>query len=169
MQLMPETWAEMRARLALGNDPFDVRDNMFAGVAYLRKLHDRYGWPGALAAYNAGPARYDMYRSAGVPLPPETRAYMARLSEVARGVDGPNAFPTEAQKRVEWTQAPLFVVNADVRSASPTTPIRRSERAVEPHEIGDVDVAQTAPGMFVGSRTEVPGAPYSGIFVVTTR
>jgi soluble lytic murein transglycosylase-like protein len=55
MQLMPTTWAELRAQLQLGADPFNPRDNILAGAAYLRDLHDRYGSPGFLAAYNAGP------------------------------------------------------------------------------------------------------------------
>jgi hypothetical protein len=49
-------------------------DNIMAGAAYLREMHDRYGDATAmLAAYNAGPGRYDDYRSRGRPLPAETR------------------------------------------------------------------------------------------------
>ena len=33
MQLMPATWAAMRARLVLGDDPYDLHDNIRAGVA----------------------------------------------------------------------------------------------------------------------------------------
>ncbi|WP_456672152.1 lytic transglycosylase domain-containing protein [Bradyrhizobium sp. LM2.9] len=55
MQIMPATWAELRERYDLGNNPYDPRDNILAGTAYLRDLHDRYGSPGFLAAYNAGP------------------------------------------------------------------------------------------------------------------
>lgn len=54
MQIMPDTWAALRRRLSLGNDPYDPRDNILAGAAYLREMHDRYGAPGFLAAYNAG-------------------------------------------------------------------------------------------------------------------
>lgn len=79
MQLMPGTWAQLRARLALGDDPFDPRDNIMAGSAYLRALHDRYGAPGFLAAYNAGPGRYEASLS-GRPLPLETRRYVARVT-----------------------------------------------------------------------------------------
>ena len=57
MQIMPETWAALRSRYGLGADPYDAHDNIMAGAAYLRELHDRYGTPGFLAAYNAGPAR----------------------------------------------------------------------------------------------------------------
>ena len=58
MQLMPETWAALRARYGLGRDAFDAHDNILAGAAFLREMHDRYGSPGFLAAYNAGPRRY---------------------------------------------------------------------------------------------------------------
>jgi soluble lytic murein transglycosylase-like protein len=59
MQIMPETWAELRVRHRLGRDPYDPRDNILAGAAYLREMYDRYGSPGFLAAYNAGPGRYE--------------------------------------------------------------------------------------------------------------
>ena len=55
MQLMPATWAAMRAAWGLGSDPFDPHDNIIAGTAYLRQLYDRFGYPGMFAAYNAGP------------------------------------------------------------------------------------------------------------------
>ena len=55
MQIMPGTWAELRLRYGLGADPYDPHDNITAGAAYLREMHDRYGEPGFLAAYNAGP------------------------------------------------------------------------------------------------------------------
>ena len=40
MQIMPETWAHLRVRYALGADPYDPHDNILAGAAYLRELHD---------------------------------------------------------------------------------------------------------------------------------
>lgn len=78
MQLMPGTWAQLRLRLGLGADPFDPADNILAGAAYLRELRDRYGEPGYLAAYNAGPGRYEASLT-GRALPPETRLYVARI------------------------------------------------------------------------------------------
>ncbi|MGB0477883.1 MAG: lytic transglycosylase domain-containing protein, partial [Parvibaculales bacterium] len=56
------------------------------GTAYLREMWDRYGNVAAmLASYNAGPARYEEYRLADRPLPPETRAYVAALAPVLLG------------------------------------------------------------------------------------
>jgi hypothetical protein len=80
MQIMPKTWTELRARYGLGADPFDPRDNILAGAAYIRELYDRYGVPGFLAAYNAGPERYERHLATGRPLPDETQAYVATLA-----------------------------------------------------------------------------------------
>ena len=82
MQVMPRTFAALRAPLGLGADPFDVRDNILAGAGYLRRLYDRYGSPGFLAAYNAGPARWEDHLATARPLPRETLDYLARLAPV---------------------------------------------------------------------------------------
>ncbi|WP_082796917.1 lytic transglycosylase domain-containing protein [Sphingopyxis granuli] len=76
MQLMPGTWADMRARLGLGNDPHHPRDNILAGTYYLRLMYDRFGYPGLFGAYNAGPARYSAYLAGRSNLPSETRGYL---------------------------------------------------------------------------------------------
>ncbi|GAB5471673.1 MAG: hypothetical protein Kilf2KO_47030 [Rhodospirillales bacterium] len=80
MQIMPATWADLRAAHGLGDDAFDPRDNVLAGAAYLREMYDRFGAPGFLAAYNAGPERYAEHLATGRPLPRETRAYVAALA-----------------------------------------------------------------------------------------
>lgn len=83
MQLMPGTWAEMRELHRLGRDPHDPRDNIIAGTAYLRQMHDRFGYPGLFAAYNAGPARYAEHLSGRRRLPLETRNYLVSVTGVA--------------------------------------------------------------------------------------
>jgi hypothetical protein len=85
MQIMPETYATLRARYALGANPYDPRDNILAGAAFLRELRDRYGTPGFLAAYNAGPARYEEHLRTGRPLPLETQRYVAMLAPIGGG------------------------------------------------------------------------------------
>ncbi|MBO1326317.1 lytic transglycosylase domain-containing protein [Acetobacter sp. TBRC 12305] len=85
MQIMPETWRELRAALNLGADPYDPRDNIVAGAAYLRWLHDRYGDAGFLAAYNAGPGRYEQLLTSGKTLPDETRKYVAKVIRLLHG------------------------------------------------------------------------------------
>ena len=105
MQVMPGTWAIMRQDNGLGADPFDPRDNILAGTAYLRAMLDRYGTVGGmLAAYNAGPGRYDEYLSEGRPLTAETRAYVAML---APRLDGTAPLPNRATV-ADWREAALF-------------------------------------------------------------
>jgi hypothetical protein len=82
MQIMPQTYAELRLRYHLGPDPYAPRSNILAGAAYLRELQDRYGPAGFLAAYNAGPGRYEDYLAYGRPLPEETRNYVAALAPI---------------------------------------------------------------------------------------
>ena len=65
MQIMPKTWVELSVRYGLGIDPFDPRDNILVGTAYLREMHDRFGSPGFLAAYNGGPERYEQHLAMG--------------------------------------------------------------------------------------------------------
>ncbi len=84
MQLMPETWLDMRARYRLGPDPFDPYDNIFAGTAYLREMFDRYGYPGLFAAYHAGPGRLDAVLAGLKPLPATTKTY---LESIVPGVE----------------------------------------------------------------------------------
>jgi Transglycosylase SLT domain len=87
MQVMPETYEKLRFRYHLGTDLHEPRNNILAGVAYLREMHDRFGPDGFLAAYNAGPGRYESYLKSGRPLPEETRIYVATLAPVI-GVPG---------------------------------------------------------------------------------
>lgn len=120
MQIMPATWAQLRARYGLGTDPFDVRDNIVAGAAYLRELYDRYGVVTAmLAAYNAGTGRTDDYLSRGRPLPGETRAYLARLSSIIGGApDTGLAAVAPPPDPFAWRRAALFVRVASAADAS---------------------------------------------------
>ena len=139
MQLMPGTWGELRLRYALGTDPFDPCDNIFAGTAYLRELLDRYGDPGFLAAYNAGPGRYEAYLG-GRPLPPETIAYVARLSGRMMGGNAP--VPVRALPDPDaWRRGGLFVgaietpaenVDQPRESSSPEPQSKPESRPSEP-------------------------------------
>ena len=117
MQVMPETYAGLRLRYGLGANPWDSRDNVLAGAAYLRELYDRDGAPGFLVAYNAGPGRWDDYRLRARPLPAETVAYLARLGPVVGGSVLPRpTFAGLAAPRSPMA-APIFV-----RLASASTP-----------------------------------------------
>jgi len=93
MQVMPETYEDMRQRHGLGPDPHKPRDNILAGAAYLREMYDRYGYPGCFAAYNAGPARFDEHLLDGRPLPDETRHYLAALNLTSSDILTPPEWP----------------------------------------------------------------------------
>lgn len=80
MQVMPATYAMLQAHYGLGNDPYEPHDNIMAGTAYIREMYDRYGSPGFLAAYNAGPNRVDDYLANGTPLPDETVGYLSAIA-----------------------------------------------------------------------------------------
>jgi len=79
MQLMPGTAKE------LGVDPTDPSQNIAGGVAYLKKMYNKYQDPAlSAAAYNAGPGRLDRALRAenGInSLPRETRNYIVGLAE----------------------------------------------------------------------------------------
>lgn len=116
MQIMPETWAGLRARHGLGDSPYDSRDNILAGAAYLRELYDRYGSPGFLAAYNAGPGRYDEHLSTGRALPHETQLYVDALAPLIGEVKADDIVAA-SRRIVPWQEAPLFAVRDKNQSA----------------------------------------------------
>ena len=77
---MPATYAGLKYRHHLGDDPFDPHNNVLAGVAYIREMYDRFGAPGFLAAYNAGPDRLSAYLAGTSELPDETINYLASIT-----------------------------------------------------------------------------------------
>jgi hypothetical protein len=113
MQIMPQTWSELRARYDLGADPYAPRDNILAGTAYIRELYQRFGAPGFLAAYNAGPTRYENHLATGRSLPDETQDYVAILAPMI-GSKRVNGKIVAVAESLTLARSPLFVV----RSAS---------------------------------------------------
>jgi soluble lytic murein transglycosylase-like protein len=74
MQLMPALAAELGV-----NDPFDARQNIFAGAGYLKALLVEHNGNEslALASYNAGPGV--VMRYGGIPPYPETQQYVRTI------------------------------------------------------------------------------------------
>ena len=139
MQIMPATWAGLRDRYRLGADPCDLRDNIIAGAAYIRELYDRrYGSPGWIAAYNAGPGRYEDWLK-GRPLPAETRAYVAtvapssamamRIAPILVAAADPLAWTRAAVRRTVGARQPLVLCRPN---APPMTLTRRRACAMFP-------------------------------------
>jgi hypothetical protein len=85
MQVMPQTYATMRALYGLGPDPFDPNDNLMAGTATLHLLYKTYGYPMLFAAYNDGPAMLAAHDRAGQPWPAETVNYVAGITAILSG------------------------------------------------------------------------------------
>jgi hypothetical protein len=150
MQIMPETWVDLRMRHRFGNNPYDPRDNILAGAAYLHELHDRYGSPGFLAAYNAGPGRYEQYL-AGRPLPAETRAYVATLAPVFGGGELAAPISVAAVHSKSWTEAPLFIGRAERMIAADLVRVeRRSDGASAAVAVRDISaIVPQARSLFV--------------------
>ncbi len=75
MQLMPGTARDMYV-----HDLFDVKDNIFGGVRYLRVLANEFGgqMEKIIAAYNAGPDAVHRFED-NVPPYEETQAYVRKV------------------------------------------------------------------------------------------
>lgn len=128
MQLMPPTWDEQRRELGLGDDPDLPADNIVAGACYLRRMYDRFGYPGLFGAYNAGPARYAAWLAGEAKLPTETMVYLRRVTGAAPA-------PVEVATRLPET---LFLVRREAPAPNASVP-----------------APSQAPAMFV-LRREVP-------------
>ncbi len=128
MQIMPKTYAGLCIRHGLGSNPYDPHDNILAGAAYLREMHNLYGSAGFLAAYNAGPDRYEDHLATGRPLPPETRTYVATLSSMLglKQFDDVQRVKVAAADPTPWTHGPLFIVQEVMSQLSGITSSPRS-------------------------------------------
>jgi hypothetical protein len=148
MQIMPETYAELRARYGLGANAYDPHDNIIAGTAYMSEMIELFGVPNFLAAYNAGPARLDDHLRRGRPLPAETRRYLARIGEL------PPISPTSGDAPAVQSP-PVVGAPSDEPNSSPRTNSGNvsARLMVDP----PADAGQH------GQRTEIAGP--SGLFV----
>lgn len=156
MQIMPKTWVELSVRHGLGIDPFDPRDSILAGAAYLREMHDRFGSPDFLAAYNAGPERYEQHLATGRPLAAETQAYVAALAPVL-DTEPRDGEASVASPAVPWRQAPLFVGRLESmppdRRSAPNLPLKSSPEMLS--TANPPVLTPPAEGLFVRRSNEV--------------
>lgn len=156
MQLMPATWDEQRALHRLGSDPFQPRDNILAGAAYLRAVWDRYRTVSdMLGAYNFGPGRYDEYLAGERDLPPETRDYIAALAPVLAGEPLAPGALASPPRVTDWREAPLFVA---APAGSEHAPVLHGERS--PGAPSDAPAA--SPGSLVPAPAEALFVARSG-------
>jgi soluble lytic murein transglycosylase-like protein len=104
MQLMPATAAEYGVA-----DPFNPVDNIRAGVAYLRRLIDRFDGKTelALAAYNAGPGAVEKYHRT-VPPYRETQSYVRRIVSVTEVRVGPRRSIYKIVELIDGREVPRY-------------------------------------------------------------
>jgi len=143
MQIMPGTWAELRAAHGLGADPFDRRDNILAGTAYLRQMYDRFGAPGFLAAYNAGPGRYANHLRTGRPLPRETRNYVAMLSHQLGFGNADRRQEIRVATAGRWQDAPLFAHRSTAEDRPPSGSRDDQQRSIDHSSQSDISETST--------------------------
>ena len=151
MQLMPATYADMQSQNGLGSDPYEPRDNILAGTAYIRLMYVRYGAPAFLAAYNAGPQRLDDYLGSGRRLPNETVNYVASITphlgtEVA--MTGPlSAYAATMARPASAAAPPIRLAAYRVPAYRAIAPTRRADCYQDPDAAYDPDAAcLPAPG-----------------------
>jgi len=134
MQVMPETYAELRQHYGLGSDPYDPASNIMAGTAYLAELYRQFGFPGLFAAYNAGPQRYADHLMTGDPLPGETISYLKTIDEM--GIEPQKMTQGSARNAVPNVASvvpasPLFFIQNGVTSRSIFVPLQSSAESSE--------------------------------------
>ncbi len=121
MQVMPDTYETLRERYGLGSDPYEPHDNIFAGTAYIREMYNIYGFPGFLAAYNAGPHQLEACLATGASLPwetvnyltsvaPKLKPYAAASGPLAAYADAPAEMPADDLNRRSLTGQPMPAV-----------------------------------------------------------
>jgi hypothetical protein len=150
MQVLPETYDEMAVAHKLGANPFDARDNIMAGTAYLRRLHQKYGYPAMFAAYNAGPGKLEDHLAHGVRLPAETRAYVGGITRMLHADrSGPELVkftrPDGATVKIDPTQvtavrAPLPGEYGDSVKSVLTLGHHRQQAVAEPVTIARAEI-----------------------------
>lgn len=131
MQIMPPTWEELRTRYRLGDDPYQPHDNIIAGAAYLREMLDRFGRDGFLAAYNAGPGRYEEHLVTGRPLSRETIDYVRKLAPLINGAMPVPTRPRQGAGRASAVGSAIFAHVANTRNSSVSQGDRETSVPVE--------------------------------------
>lgn len=150
MQIMPDTWTELHARYQLGADPFDPHDNIMAGAGYLRELLDRFGTAGFLAAYNAGPSRFEDYLAGLRPLNGETQHYVSTLAHMLPDV-GIASGGTNTATSGDQHSAGLFVATSSPSSPPSDAPAGHPSAATSNEH--NFALAPQSNALFVAVRT----------------
>ena len=119
MQLMPGTGRDMGAR-----NLFDPKQNIFAGVRYLRFLLDAFQGNVTLAAaaYNAGPTVVKRY--GGVPPYEETQNYVEKVHSLLGLPHGGPALPQSVVDAALWLPGEMAGAAPILSSGTEGSPLR---------------------------------------------
>lgn len=142
MQIMPDAYEGLKKANKLGDDPFDPRSNLLAGTAWMRDMYDRYGSPGFLVAYRAGPDRVNLFLKKGVMLPVDALNFVGSV-EPALGDDLPGATPGAPPVRRAVREPPVAGCHPE-SVIDPDTPCAPDRAAAE--TAAAPDAAGTAAG-----------------------
>jgi hypothetical protein len=178
MQLMPETYDEVRAQYNLGDDAFDPHNNILAGTAYIRQMYEAFGVPGFLAAYNGGPARLEDYLTHQRPLPTETRRYVAMIGPYISGIYPQSRAASEqlAVNRlpIDIPAGPRYVVHHKTMLAALNRhghkaghEVRYAVRDRSGHGTGAIELAE-APSPHVTRAAYLAPAHHSGLHLIAS-
>ncbi|WP_245439578.1 lytic transglycosylase domain-containing protein [Aminobacter sp. MSH1] len=180
MQIMPPTWQELRTKYRLGNDPYQPRDNILAGAAYLREMLDRFGPNGFLAAYNAGPGRYEEHLSTSRPLPRETIDYVRKLAPLISGAVPISTSARQGAGRASPLGSTVFTHTGNIRNVAASYGDRGADveteamftatysSSMEPPiggAVTDLTAFEPLSGISSGSDTIAPNPAAHGLFV----
>lgn len=138
MQIMPTTYTALRKRYGFGANPYDPRDNIFAGTAYLKAMYARYGYPLLFAAYLTGPARLDRYLFGSERLPQTVTAYVNSIATGA--ISDAKSGSGQSDSRAQTTENLRAVGLFFALNSGPKPP--QSDQKTEPE-------ARTRPAMSV--------------------
>jgi hypothetical protein len=120
MQIMPLTWSELRARYDLGVDPYDPRDNILAGAAYIREFYQRFAAPASLPRTMRGRHATRAIWRPVVRCQMRPRDYVAILAPMIGGKQVNGKIVAVAES-LTMARSPLFVVRS-ARSSSDNRP-----------------------------------------------
>jgi soluble lytic murein transglycosylase-like protein len=126
MQLMPQTYGDMKELHGLGDNPYDPRNNVLAGTAYLRWLYEKFGYPKMFAAYNAGPGTLQKQMAGARRLPLETRNYVRGIAQILDTATAADEAAEEPEKLIATLTRPdgsTITIDAEtVNSIRPSLP-----------------------------------------------
>jgi hypothetical protein len=118
-------------------------------------MHDRFGSAGFLAAYHAGPLRYEQHLATGRPLPLETVAYVTVLTPLLASEQNEHA-AFRIRRAIPYREAPLTIEREDgtLVGDQPVHDARQTRESSNRSTVGSSTLTPLSAGLFVGRSME---------------